>query len=196
MSLCYVNLTKSVPFLLKFVICLLLKISISMASFSCLFRRFPNYYYSLTYNIPGGGVVQILMIDTVLLCGNTGADYLHDQPHGPQDLGAADDQLAWITQNMKSSRYLVVFLIHIYLWYMRNAFKWTYYMYVFDVCKLPLRTLRIKEIAYFLECLTILMKILVLITTQIMEKQKYTHTSNKMRDHGIQMLCFPTNMNL
>lgn len=149
MSLCYVNLTKSAPFLLKFVICLLLKISISMASFSCLFRRFPNYYYSLTYNIPGGGVVQILMIDTVLLCGNTGADYLHDQPHGPQDLGAADDQLAWITQNMKSSRYLVVFLILIYIWYMWNAFKWTYYMYVFHVCKLPLRTLKIKELHIF-----------------------------------------------
>ncbi|XP_061180898.1 tartrate-resistant acid phosphatase type 5-like [Saccostrea echinata] len=65
--------------------------------------RFPNYYYPLTYNIPGGGVVQILMIDTVLLCGNTGDDFLHDQPHGPVDLGAADDQLAWITQNLKSS---------------------------------------------------------------------------------------------
>ena len=149
MSLCYVNFTKSVPFWVTFVICLLLKISIPMASFSCLCRRFPNYYYSLTYNIPGGGVVQILMIDTVLLCGNTGADYLHDQPHGPQDLGAADDQLAWITQNMKSSRYLVVFLILIYIWYMWNAFKWTYYMYVFHVCKLPLRTLKIKELHIF-----------------------------------------------
>lgn len=65
--------------------------------------RFPNYYYSLSYNIPGGGVVQILMIDTVLLCGNTGDDSLHDQPHGPVDLDKADDQLAWITQSMKNS---------------------------------------------------------------------------------------------
>lgn len=70
-----------------------------------LYRRFPNYYYSLSYNIPGGGVVQILMIDTVLLCGNTGDDSLHDQPHGPVDLDKADDQLAWITQSMKNSRY-------------------------------------------------------------------------------------------
>lgn len=69
------------------------------------YRRFPNYYYSLSYNIPGGGVVQILMIDTVLLCGNTGDDFLHDQPHGPVDLDKADDQLAWITQSMKNSRY-------------------------------------------------------------------------------------------
>lgn len=70
-----------------------------------LYRRFPNYYYSLSYNIPGGGMVQILMIDTVLLCGNTGDDSLHDQPHGPVDLDKADDQLAWITQSMKNSRY-------------------------------------------------------------------------------------------
>lgn len=50
-------------------------------------------------------MVQILMIDTVLLCGNTGDDSLHDQPHGPVDLDKADDQLAWITESMKNSRY-------------------------------------------------------------------------------------------
>lgn len=44
------------------------------------------------------------MVDTVLLCGNTKHDIVGDQPHGPKDLGVAEDQWAWIDLQLKSSK--------------------------------------------------------------------------------------------
>ena len=68
------------------------------------FRNFPNYYYTVNYNIPGGAALDIVMLDTVLLCGNTKYDSEHDQPVGPEDLAVADSQWQWIEQQLAASK--------------------------------------------------------------------------------------------
>ncbi|KAH3695879.1 tartrate-resistant acid phosphatase type 5-like [Dreissena polymorpha] len=72
--------------------------------------NFPSYYYGLSFPIPGGKKVDIIMIDTVLLCGNTGYDVEGDQPHGPTNIKASDDQWTWIDLQLQSSNadYLLV----------------------------------------------------------------------------------------
>ncbi|KAH3695862.1 hypothetical protein DPMN_083320 [Dreissena polymorpha] len=72
--------------------------------------NFPNFYYGLSFPIPGGKKVDIIMIDTVLLCGNTGYDVEGDQPHGPTDIKASDDQWTWLDLQLQSSNadYLLV----------------------------------------------------------------------------------------
>lgn len=66
--------------------------------------NFPNYYYALQFPIPGGKTVDILMLDTVLLCGNTGYDTEGDQPHGPENTRVAEDQWAWLEQKLGTSQ--------------------------------------------------------------------------------------------
>ncbi|XP_052778205.1 tartrate-resistant acid phosphatase type 5-like [Mya arenaria] len=66
--------------------------------------NFPDYYYALSFKIPGGGVVDIVMIDTVLLCGNTDDDVVGDQPHGPSNAKVSDDQWSWIDLQLQSSK--------------------------------------------------------------------------------------------
>ncbi|XP_052774583.1 tartrate-resistant acid phosphatase type 5-like [Mya arenaria] len=72
--------------------------------------NFPDYYYSLNFKIPGGDGVDIIMIDTVLLCGNTDHDIVGDQPHGPENVKVAEDHWAWLDTQLKSSKaeYLLV----------------------------------------------------------------------------------------
>lgn len=68
------------------------------------FRNFPNYYYALQFPIPGGKTVDIIMIDTILLCGNTKHDWEGDQPHGPTNLKMAEDQWTWIELQLQASK--------------------------------------------------------------------------------------------
>lgn len=49
------------------------------------------------------------MLDTVLLCGNTLSDFVHDQPKGPADFMVAQDQWAWLEQQLASSKYDYIF---------------------------------------------------------------------------------------
>lgn len=72
--------------------------------------NFPYYYYTTNYDIPGGKSLDIVMLDTVLLCGNTKYDSEHDQPIGPEDVFLAESQWAWIEQQLESSKanYLLV----------------------------------------------------------------------------------------
>ncbi|CAG2193605.1 ACP5 [Mytilus edulis] len=75
------------------------------------FRNFPDYYYKLNFPIPGSQMtVDIIMIDTILLCGNSDHDFLGKQPKGPANQKVADDQLTWIEKQIQTSNasYLLV----------------------------------------------------------------------------------------
>ncbi|OWF44778.1 tartrate-resistant acid phosphatase type 5-like [Mizuhopecten yessoensis] len=65
--------------------------------------HFPNYYYKMSMSVPGGATMDIIMIDTVLLCGNTGMDEEGAQPKGPSNVKVADDQWAWISSMLQLS---------------------------------------------------------------------------------------------
>ncbi|XP_043940579.1 tartrate-resistant acid phosphatase type 5 [Protopterus annectens] len=72
--------------------------------------NFPNYYYELNFKIPGTNMtLTILMIDTVLLCGNSD-DFQDEQPVGPVNSALANSQLRWIKRKLAKSQadYLVV----------------------------------------------------------------------------------------
>lgn len=75
--------------------------------------HFPDLYYKLSFNMKNA-TVDILMIDTIILCGNTADienggffDMLwnksHD-PEGPTDVTRAEKQWKWIEENLNSSR--------------------------------------------------------------------------------------------
>ncbi|XP_048395762.1 tartrate-resistant acid phosphatase type 5b [Stegostoma tigrinum] len=70
--------------------------------------NFPNLYYELDFKVPDISVsVTILMIDTVVICGNT---YEANLPDGPENPQLARQQLQWIQQKLAHSRsdYLIV----------------------------------------------------------------------------------------
>lgn len=64
--------------------------------------------------------VSIVMIDTVILCGNSGHDKDHFQPTGPENSFMADDQLIYIESALKNaSKYVSIANItkcHIWLY--------------------------------------------------------------------------------
>ncbi|XP_029850269.2 tartrate-resistant acid phosphatase type 5-like [Ixodes scapularis] len=73
---------------------------------------FPNYYYKKNYKIPGSdGTLDILMLDTVLLCGNTDPEDEESQPI-PQKRNEAlyNRQFRWINKQLAEStaRYILV----------------------------------------------------------------------------------------
>ena len=73
--------------------------------------NFPDYYYKLQFGIPGSKMlVDIVMIDTIVLCGNSDDDFLGLQPPGPENQKLADDQLTWIEKQLQMSKasYLLV----------------------------------------------------------------------------------------
>ena len=66
---------------------------------------FPSLYYSLTFKIPSSNsYIDVIMIDTVVLCGNSDHDFKHLQPTGPADESAAEEQWAWIEKQLMNSK--------------------------------------------------------------------------------------------
>ncbi|CAN8003805.1 unnamed protein product, partial [Ixodes hexagonus] len=67
--------------------------------------HFPNYYYKKSYTIPGSSdTLDILMLDTVLLCGNTDPEDEESQPT-PQNRNEAlyNRQFRWIIKQLAES---------------------------------------------------------------------------------------------
>ncbi|KAF7660474.1 hypothetical protein LDENG_00281720 [Lucifuga dentata] len=66
--------------------------------------RFPYYYYELNFRIPNTGkTLSIIMLDTVMLCGNSD-DFLGEEPSGPLHVVDANRQLAWLQERMAQSK--------------------------------------------------------------------------------------------
>ncbi|KAL5015749.1 hypothetical protein ScPMuIL_005338 [Solemya velum] len=66
--------------------------------------KFPDYYYNFTVKVPQTStVVEIVMIDTVVLCGGSD-DFAGSQPQGPEDDLSAQTQWQWIERTLSSSR--------------------------------------------------------------------------------------------
>ncbi|XP_071393442.1 tartrate-resistant acid phosphatase type 5a [Centroberyx affinis] len=66
--------------------------------------RFPSYYYELNFRIPNTGkTLSIIMLDTVMLCGNSD-DYVDEKPRGPLCAVDANRQLTWLQERMARSK--------------------------------------------------------------------------------------------
>lgn len=64
--------------------------------------KYPSLYYSLDFPVPGSNVsLCVLMVDTVVLCGNT---WDKDQPVGPQKPEEAQQQWDWIQKTLQNTR--------------------------------------------------------------------------------------------
>ncbi|XP_065809844.1 tartrate-resistant acid phosphatase type 5a isoform X2 [Labrus bergylta] len=62
--------------------------------------NFPSYYYELNFHIPNTGkTLTIIMLDTVMLCGNSN-DFLDQKPKGPRNVSDANRQLVWLQERL------------------------------------------------------------------------------------------------
>ncbi|XP_076440919.1 tartrate-resistant acid phosphatase type 5-like [Babylonia areolata] len=74
--------------------------------------NYPDYYYNLQQKIPGSSAsVDFVMMDTILLCGNTGDDRLHTQPSGPEDIRTAQQQWAFVEKSLQASNATYLFTV-------------------------------------------------------------------------------------
>ncbi|XP_014872334.1 tartrate-resistant acid phosphatase type 5a [Poecilia latipinna] len=66
--------------------------------------KFPSYYYELNFRIPNTGkTLTIIMLDTVMLCGNSD-DFADAQPRAPLSAVDANRQLVWLQDRLARSK--------------------------------------------------------------------------------------------
>ncbi|XP_026158111.1 tartrate-resistant acid phosphatase type 5a isoform X2 [Mastacembelus armatus] len=66
--------------------------------------KFPSYYYELNFNIPNTGkTLTIIMLDTIMLCGNSD-DFADEIPRGPLNELEANRQLVWLQERLALSK--------------------------------------------------------------------------------------------
>lgn len=66
--------------------------------------KFPAYYYELNFRIPKSQkTLTIIMLDTVMLCGNSD-DFSDGQPEGPLHEVDANRQLVWLQDRISRSK--------------------------------------------------------------------------------------------
>lgn len=67
-------------------------------------RNFPSYYYELDFRIPNTDkTLTIIMLDTVMLCGNS-LDFVNEKIKGPLSVEDANRQLTWLEKRMAQSK--------------------------------------------------------------------------------------------
>lgn len=67
-------------------------------------RKFPAYYYELNFRIPNTGkTLTIIMLDTVMMCGNSN-DFSDEKPRGPLHAPDAHRQLTWLQERLARSK--------------------------------------------------------------------------------------------
>ena len=73
-------------------------------------RNYPDYYYDKKFTTPDGALVHIILIDTVILCGNLDSDFNRrlSQPIRVADNPAADKQWKWINRTLAASKYVTI----------------------------------------------------------------------------------------
>ena len=79
----------------------------SYQNLSFTYRKFPDYYYNLKFESPSGAIIEIVLIDTVLLCGQNDHDFLHTQPEpltAQKDIRVAEDQWTWLEETLRASK--------------------------------------------------------------------------------------------
>uniref|UniRef100_A0A0N5BVT5 Metallophos domain-containing protein n=1 Tax=Strongyloides papillosus TaxID=174720 RepID=A0A0N5BVT5_STREA len=82
---------------------------------------FPDYYYTINYQLKNNTKIKFIMIDTMQLCGNTvdiDGDSIfswiqahHHDPLGPSNKTLADKQWEWITNEIETSRDNYLFVV-------------------------------------------------------------------------------------
>ncbi|CAJ1053797.1 tartrate-resistant acid phosphatase type 5a [Xyrichtys novacula] len=66
--------------------------------------KFPSYYYELNFHIPNTEeTLTIIMLDTIMLCGNSN-DFLDEKPRGPLSAVAANRQLVWLQERLEKNK--------------------------------------------------------------------------------------------
>ncbi|KAL1005810.1 hypothetical protein UPYG_G00064250 [Umbra pygmaea] len=66
--------------------------------------RFPHFYYELNFRIPNTKrTLAIIMLDTVMLCGNSN-DFTDEVPRGPLNAMEANQQLTWLQKRIARSK--------------------------------------------------------------------------------------------
>jgi len=61
-------------------------------------------YYNKTFEAPDGAIMDVILIDTVTLCGQLWSDFYAEELQGPENVFNAETQWRWIEDSLKASK--------------------------------------------------------------------------------------------